>query len=501
MASINTNVSSLNSQRQLMKTNDMLGTALQRLSSGVRINSAKDDAAGLAIATRMTSQINGLNQAARNANDAISLSQTAEGALSTMTDALQRMRTLAIQSANDTNSASDRANLQKEVSQLQQEITRIATTTEFNGKKLFDGSFAGQYFQIGANASQTLGVSLSNNKASNLGAYTLAGSGTGATAVAAAAGAGAKVANAVAAGEDLAISGSLGSANVTVNAADDGYTIAQRVNAATASTGVSAQAKTQATLGNLSGAGSATITSMTLYGSNTTGVTLTNIGVASTTDLSGLADAINNVAAQTGITATHANGTITLKSDEGYDIGITDLAISGTRTMDLTGQNAFTSANVGAAATLGAAVGTDSSTVASTFKFTSSEAFNVTSGAAGVILNGTTAQNGSLSAVNSISVATQAGSNAAIDILDSALQSVNNQRATLGALQNRVTSTISNLQTVSENLQASRSRIQDTDFAEETANLTRAQILQQAGTAMLAQANQLPNGVLQLLRG
>ena len=166
---IATNMSSLAAQRALSQTQGDVQTALERLSSGLRINGAKDDAAGLAISERFTSQINGLNQAIRNANDGTSLAQTAEGALNETTALLQRMRELAVQSANATNSATDRSALQSEVDQLKQEINRIASTTEFNGRTLLDGSFTSQAFQVGANSNQTISISIENASGSGLG--------------------------------------------------------------------------------------------------------------------------------------------------------------------------------------------------------------------------------------------------------------------------------------------------------------------------------------------
>lgn len=493
---INTNVASLTAQRNLNSSQSSLATSLQRLSSGLRINSAKDDAAGLAISERMSSQVRGLNQAVRNANDAISLTQTAEGAISSISEALQRMRELSVQSANDSNSASDRQALQAEVAQLQQEVNRVANTTQFNGKNLLDGTFSGQYFQVGANANQTIGLSLSNSKATNIGANTVTASGTLNNAVAAAAGAGARVANTVVAAEDLTVTGSIGTAAVTVNLADSAYSVAAAVNAQTSNTGVQATAATEATLSGLTATGTY---SFTLFGSNSTGVAV-SATIGNTSDLSALSTAINNYAATTGITATVSGGTVTLKSEQGYDVSITDFAGAGD--ISLQGKNAFTSANAGAAVTLtGATAATDSSTVGGTLKFTSSEAFSVTSGNAGGLFTATTANASSLSAVSSINVGSQTGANSAIEVIDAALQSINTQRAALGAVQNRVSNTISNLQTTSENVSSARSRILDADFAMETANLTRAQILQQAGTAMLAQANSLPQNVLSLLRG
>lgn len=493
---INTNVPSLTAQRNLNSSQSSLATSLQRLSSGLRINSAKDDAAGLAISERMTSQVRGLNQAVRNANDAISLTQTAEGAMGSITEGLQRMRELSVQAANDSNSASDRQALQQEVSQLQQEINRVASTTQFNGKNLLDGSFSGQYFQVGANANQSIGISLNNTKATNIGANTVSATGTLNNAVAVAAGAGARVANTVIATEDLTVTGSLGTAAVTVNLADTAKAVASAVNAQSATTGVSASAATEATLSGLTATGTYTFT---LFGDNSTGVAV-SATIGNTADLSALSNAINNYAATTGINATVSGGSITLKSESGADISISDFAGAGD--ISLQGRNAFTGATAGAAAVLtGATATTDSSTVGGTLKFSSSDAFSVTSAAAGGLFTATTANASALSSVASISVGTQTGANAAIDVIDAALQSINTQRASLGAIQNRVQNTISNLQTTSENVSAARSRIQDADFAMETANLTRAQILQQAGTAMLAQANSLPQNVLSLLRG
>ena len=490
---INTNIASLNSQRNLNTSQTSLATSLQRLSSGLRINSAKDDAAGLAISERMTSQVRGLNQAVRNANDAISLTQTAEGAISSITEGLQRMRELAVQSANDSNSASDRQALQQEVSQLQQEINRVATNTQFNGKNLLDGTFTGQNFQVGANANQTIGVSLRNANGTHIGANTVSLSGTMNNATALSAG---KAVNTVLGTEDLTVTGSQGTKVIDVAVSASGNSIATAINAETASTGVTAQAVTQATLSGLTATGTY---SFNLGGSNSTSIAI-SATIGSTADLGNLASAINNVAAQTGITAVASGGTVTLKSELGHDIAIDTFLGAGN--ISLQGQNAFSGADAGSARVLtGAAAATDSSTVGASLKFTSADAFSVTSAAAGGVFSATTSNASSLSSVASISVGSQTGANSAIDVIDAALQTINTQRAALGAIQNRVQNTISNLQTTSENVSSARSRILDADFAAETANLTRAQILQQAGTAMLAQANSLPQNVLSLLRG
>ncbi|MEM7675615.1 MAG: flagellin [Myxococcota bacterium] len=488
---INTNVMSLNSQRQLMKTQGMLSTSMERLSSGLRINSAKDDAAGLAISNRMSSQIRGLNQATRNANDAISLSQTAEGSLQEATSMLQRMRDLAVQSSNDTNSATDRANLQKEVSQLQQEIDRIAQTTRFNGKSLLDGTFTAQVFQIGAFANESISVSINNAQSSSMGANAVSASGTLSNAVAA--NATPPAANTVTAAEDLTITGSLGSSTIDVAAGATARAIASQVNGASAGTGVEATAITQATFGTLSAAGTV---AFTLQGQGSAAVSAT---VASASDLTDLASSINSVASTTGVTAELSSdrGSLTLVSREGYDIGIDNFTVAANVTASVQGLDA-SGANSGAAVTLTSGT-TDSTRVGGALSFTSAEAFSVTSAAAGGLFTGTTANASSLSAVSSIDIGTQAGADSALAVIDSAIQFIDNQRADIGAIQNRLESTISNLTNVSENVTAARARIQDADFAAETAQLTKAQILQQAGTAMLAQANQMPQIALSLL--
>lgn len=496
MQVINTNVASLNAQRNLNSSQGALSTSLQRLSSGLRINSAKDDAAGLAISERMTSQIRGLDQATRNANDGISIAQTAEGGLGTSGDLLQRMRELAVQSANASNSASDRKALQLEVSQLQQELTRVATTTEFNGQKMLDGTFTGAQFQVGANANQVISFSIGSAKAADIGSYKLQAS-TAAGSNLEATGAAAAVANTRMAGQTLTVAGNGTSKAVTVTAGDSAKTVADSINAQSASTGVTAKAETNATLSGLATAGTLTFN---LYGSNASAVAI-SATVGSTTDLSALAQAINGATAQTGITATASGGTVSLKSADGYDIKLENfLNSAGTGgTIALTGTDSAGAA-VGTAATLGAATGTDSSSVGGQLTFSSPSAYTVTTNTANTVFAATTPNGSTLSTVAAVDISTTAGANAALDVIDGALSSVNNLRAGLGAVQNRFSSTITNLQTTSENLSASRSRIRDTDFAHETAQLSRNQILQQAGTAMLAQANQLPQQVLSLLR-
>ena len=497
-AVINTNSASLNAQRNLTTSASSLATSLQRLSSGLRINSAKDDAAGLAIAERFSSQIKGLNQAVRNANDGISLAQTAEGGLGTASDLLQRMRELAVQSANGTNSASDRASLQQEVSQLKQELDRVATTTQFNGQNVLDGSLSATQFQVGANANQTITVGIASARGMEIGNYGLKTvNGADSSSAAATAASGTAAANNVDT-QTLTIAGNGKTETVSVVAGESSQSVAAKINQKTSTTGVTATAETKATLSGLSAAGTVTF-NLTGNGSSVAiGATITNAS-----DMSPLAAAINAQTASTGITAETNGGTITLTSKDGYDIAVEDFINSGGGTVSLQGKDPFTDANSGSAVSLTSG-GTDSSRVGGQIKLSSSTGYTVSSNAAtgGLFAGAANAQNAStLSSIASLDISTTAGANDALRTIDAALTSVTNSRAQLGAIQNRFASTISNLQTTSENLSSARSRIQDADFASETANLTRGQILQQAGTAMLAQANSLPNGVLALLRG
>ncbi|OPL15676.1 MAG: hypothetical protein AVO38_09865 [delta proteobacterium ML8_D] len=733
--SINTNIAALNAQRNLGKTQGMLNRSLARLSSGLRINSAKDDAAGLAIANRMTAQIRGLNQAVRNANDGISLSQTAEGALQESTSILQRMRELAVQSANDTNSATDRASLQSELSQLQQEMTRIADTTTFNGTNILDGSLSGAKFQVGAMAEQYVAVSISDARATALGSYTVktdnttgieasthagyfrangaeigvavahaanngytgeiltvkdadgtsvgtatigangemdlaatnlsslsgvravgynqvtldtygddgAGSDDGnfsingvdlelaltdatssadafaamAAAINAKAVAGGQLQtdgiSAVVSGSELKITSNTG-ANILVTAtgtdnfvdvtgldgttgvtcdiggtanvisggrfdvyldqgytiessasddvltsgaadtavtttsvgytdADDNnavatqilnivgpngtqtvnvaannsaYTIAASVNSFEADTGVSASASTSATIGSLSSAGTI---SFGLKGTNATATTISTT-ITDTSQLSDLVTAINDASGETGITAELSNSgaSVTLTQASGHDIEITDFTHSAAvelpdysnPTRTAVEQSITVTGSQGSATSLydgGARTDADSTVVGGELTFSAIGVFNVSSNvdatdAGDSIFSGAadSANAAALGSVNEIDISTRAGSNNAINIIDGALSKIDVIRGDLGAVQNRFESTISNLDSVAENLSGARTRILDADFAAETAEMTKAQVLQQAGVAMLAQANMLPQAVLSLLQ-
>jgi flagellin len=464
---INTNILSLNAQRNLANNSATLGTTIQRLSSGLRINSARDDAAGLAISERFGTQVRGLNVAIRNANDGISLAQTAEGALSNIGNNLQRIRELAVQSANATNSTSDRAALQAEVAQLIGEISRVAEATNFNGLKLLDGSYKNQNFQVGANAGDTIAVSVADSRASALGATTL-------TSVADAANE--RIASNVAVNGVLTINGvtidTSGLANGDING------LIGRINAESSATGVTAARATVT---------QAVIEATPLTSGQNGAIRLNGTAISFNDTQGGGAAAIvariNEFSTQTGVTAEVLSGNnIRFTSSTGGDISIQDF-----------GTNAIFS-NVTTASTFVAGIELRTR-AGGTITASGAVADNLLAASTGA-----TAGEAATYTVNGLNISTVQGANDAIKAVDFALQSINSIRADLGAVQNRFNAVVANLQVNAENLSASRSRIQDADFAAETAALSRAQILQQAGTAMVAQANQLPQGVLALLR-
>ncbi len=489
---VNTNVASLNTQRNLNSSSKGLDTSLQRLSTGFRINSAKDDAAGLQISNRLTSQINGLNVATRNSNDGISLAQTAEGALQQSTGILQRIRDLSLQSANGSNGATERAALQGEVSQLQQELNRISETTSFGGRKILDGSFGSQAFQVGANAYETISVSIGSAATDRIGINRVTTSGGGAAAV----GSGTYSATSGSAytSGSFTINSKLSDGDITISSAASGSAseVARAVNAKSDETGVTANARTVA---ELSGITSGTISF------NLAGVTSASVSgdaasvsavVTDTSDLSALADAINRETGKTGISAVSKGSKIELVSSSGAAIKISDYS-AGSGSASLQAKNFDGTANVGVSGSIAASGG--GGRVDGQVQLEAADAFQV---------KGTTAALGapgfsSLDSVKDIDISTSTGAQDALGIINGAISNIDSQRAQLGAVQNRFENTISNLQNISENSSAARSRIRDTDFAAETSELTKNQILQQAGTAILAQANQLPQAVLSLL--
>jgi len=473
---INTNVSSLNAQRNLGTSQKSLTTSLQRLSTGLRINSAKDDAAGLAISERMTSQVRGLNQASRNANDAISLAQTAEGALSQTTDLLQRMRELSVQSANDTNTSSDRVALQDEVTQIQAEINRIAKTTEFNGQRVLDGTFTNASFQVGANSGQTIDVTIASAKGSSIGAIAEGTSASVTSTVAS------NITIKVGDGtvNNITSSASFADSNIAARSSSSAYAKAEAINDAGISN-LTATAETAAT--NAFGAVGGT--SGDTYDLTVNGTSIYS-GSAATSAISmtDIRDAVNAKSSTTGVVASISGSDITMTASDGRDITIDEAGtgfVSGTDGITKT--------------TSGGLVDNTAFQGKITLSATDTITFGGTTGHIG--FSGNIAKD--TLGVDDVSIKTRAGAETAIKRIDAALAEVSSNRSNLGAVQNRFESTVTNLQTTSENLSAARSRIRDADFAQETANLTKSQILQQAGTAMLSQANSLPQGVLSLL--
>lgn len=502
---INTNVQSLNAQRNLNTSGGSLSTSLQRLSSGLRINSAKDDAAGMSIASRFTAQIRGQEQANRNANDGISLSQTAEGALQSSSDLLQRIRELAVQSSNSSNSASDRKSMNDEVNQLTAELDRITKATDFNGSKLLDGSFGTATFQVGANAGQTILVTTTNFQTNQYGNYrigskaatatstrgdlTMGTTSTGTTVSTASAAApytaGTKPTSAIVA-DTVTINGFAGSKAVNIVAGNSAKNVATNVNRETGITGVTASATTEidATLAANSSY------KLDVFSDNSTAVTISfTTGATNSDGLASAVNAFNDATSKTGVSARindTGNG-ITLINSSGETIALGNAA-SGSSTLTV-GTVSVTAGN--------------GTSVNGQLTFDSEKSFGIAAATAPVATASyftTAATSAQLQKVSDMDVSSADAAQRTLAIVDSALAAINGQKSKFGALQARFENTIANLQINTENLSAARSRIQDTDFAKETANLTRAQILQQAGTAMLSQANQLPQNVLSLLK-
>lgn len=509
---INTNLFSLNAQRNLTNAQGPLGQALQRLSSGLRINSAKDDAAGLAISNRFTTQIRGLNQAVRNANDGISLSQTAEGAMEEIANNLQRIRELAVQSANATNSSSDRAALDQEVQQRLAEIDRTAVQTNFNGQKILDGTFGTSTFQVGANVGETISVTLSTSmRTSAIGKTADYVNGTTAyssTLAVGQQGTGVDVANGLATndlniaygGTTYAIAASADLSSGTGNAgrtASSAYSKVQSINSAGIS-GLTVAADTTVVLDFVSVAATETGYNLSINGQTIySGYNATTGGAL---DGNAVAAKINESSAATGVIASFSSGRITLNAADGRNVNI----VQGSATND--GQG-FTTTSAGLnnstndAKTSASTAAADSNvTYGGTIRLTGTSAITLSGNNETYIgyADGSSMDVGA-SALNSISVTTVNNANTAIIRVDAALTAVNSLRGTFGAIQNRFESTIANLSATAENLTASRSRILDADYASETAALTKALITQQAGISVLSQANTIPQNVLALL--
>jgi len=471
---INTNIASLNAQNNLSMTQSSLDQALSRLSSGLRINSPADDPAGYAIAQRMTAQINGFNQAVRNANDGISFAQVANGALNTVTNSLQRVRTLAIQSANATNSAQDRQALNSEVQQAIQQVNSTAQNTQFNGQSILNGSLNGLVFQVGANANQTITAQGVDVRGQSLGATYGDGQSIDSADLAAAA----------IGGKTLQIQGNLGTASVTF--ANQSYTVSgavAQINSISSQTGVYAQ-RTDTT--------SADVAFTSPAAADTININGVNISVAASATAADAINAINAYTSQTGVTAKigTAAGSINLSNTDGSSISVS----GGTSLTDIPkgGGTASASFSLNAGIELYTKVG-GSIQVGGTAAAGLLDSANT--GTLAALAGGTTTLT-----LNSTSVLTVADAQTAVKAMDFALTQMSGFGGELGALQSRFQSTISNLQSASQNTTAARSRIQDANFAAETAALSRAKILQQAGVAMVAQANAQPQIALSLLK-
>jgi flagellin len=465
---INTNVSALTAQRNLTRSQGGLEKSIQRLSTGLRINGAVDDAAGMAISERLTAQIRGLNQAVRNANDGVSALQTADGSLNEVSSLLQRARELAIQSANDSNSASDRTSLNAEVSNILSELDRLASTVQFNNRKLLDGTFSNAQFQVGANANETVTFSIGSLNTTDLGAKTLSGGAMSSTGF-----------SDLTATSEITVNGIA----VTVGAQT---TIEGIINALNNETG-----DTKAT---------AVKNSQTIV-TDTGFIALTTAGAVQTLTLNGVAIALStgNAGDASSFTATvnsytNQTGVVVSTSSTGYVY---------TRGSGGSVSFAETSATVGVGDVV---AGTASRTFNAGFTLSVDldKTLTVVSSAVGDDIGFTTGVVNTTvteKRINGLYIANVSGANDAIQTIDFGLSQLNRIRGDIGAIQNRFSSAISSLSVASENLSAARSRVRDADVAQETAELTRNQILIQAGVAVLAQANQLPSVALSLLGG
>ena len=588
---VNTNISSLTAQRALAESNSELQTAMERLSTGSKINSAADDAAGLAMTQRMTAQVKGLAMAVKNANDGQALTQSIEGALGEVSDMLQRMRELSLQAANGTNSSADRSFLQSEVNLLIQEISRVSANTRYNGELILDGTFINKSLQVGIEEGENIVFSQESVAAEKVGAHTLVGNGQGATAAAQT-----PAANATTTADDIELFGFLGTKSTSASVGDSAKETAVKVNNLTGDTGIKAYAKTFASLYSSSA-------SDKTYSVKINGFATGNF-VISSGDAESAVDAINQISGSTGVTASSANNQIILFDSDGDDITIENTQnLSGHNDLRVVkiGEDGDVTNTVGSVVSLATSGANDATRVSGSLKLVSPDAFsidqkavnqthtvtvgtlanyngntvigdgtttltidhsggapgnidtllaqiqanasygdlkfNVTkasattllytykaagvpSGAAtfvvagasneaiattttGVASKGYYTENAAaadLKNLTEIRVNTMVNAGDSISIIDAALDKVAQMRSDLGAIENRLAYTVSNLMNIAEKTADARSRLDDADYALESARLAKAQVVQQAGTAMLSQANQLTQLVLDLLR-
>ena len=478
---LNTNIDSVVAQNNLTGSQSLLTQSLTRLSSGLRINSAAGDAAGLAIAQQFTTQVNGTNQAISNANDAVSEAQTAGGALSTIVNNLQSIRTLAVESANGSNSAGDRAALDQQVQQQIAEITQIASQTTFNGASVLNGTSGTTTYQVGANVGDTISINLAQGVGANQIGQTATSTGA---AVSANSLTGSNLTIAVGTGTAVAIGASV-TGTAAGQTASSAYAKVQAINAAGVA-GLTASANTTVTgaaaFSNIVGSSAATST----YALTINGVAIyatgTTVGAGTTLTGSAVANQINLFASQTGVTASlTTTGALSLNASDGRDINVTEAVGAGVTGGTGSGVAAATKGTINLSAAQNIAIAGSASAD-----------LGFAAGGQSISLGNATLANQN--------VLTVTGANATIQSVDAALATVSSFQSTLGAIQDRFTEAVSNLQSTSQNLTQSRSTIQDADFAQETANLTQAQVLEQAGISVLAQANQQPQLILKLLQ-
>jgi len=500
MTVVGTNLGAIVARDNMAKFNAEMDQAIERLSSGSRINSARDDAAGMAIVSKMTAQVNGLSGAIKNSVDAQKLIDTTEGAHLEVTNILQRLRELAVQSSNDTNDALDRTFIKSESTALIAEIDRITQQTTWNGFNVMNGDFSSKQFQVGSNANEDITVSVTTTASASIGNYQANGE-TGVYTGAA---------DTIAA-HTLTVSGFVGSADASVAANGSAEDAAAAINALTASTGVTAEAKTTAKFGTMSATGTVTFNIGSATADKEAAI---SVAVTDVSDLRGIKDAINAVAGTTGITAEMSSGTnasMVLTHQQGADIMISDFLVGdAATTMKLAGfdtDGTVTTSSGGTEVTLQSTAGTDAfddAVVNGHLQLNSHKTFTVTSSNTTTeqgFFDTTATSTSSLSAISGIDLGTAANAESAITAIDGALNGINAARSDLGAVSNRLDATISNLTNIVANTEASISNIQDADFALETSNMTKAQILNQAATSMLAQANASKQSILSLLQG
>jgi len=513
--SVNTNVTSMKAQNNLNGANSKLSMSMERLSSGLRINSAKDDAAGLQISNRLTSQINGIGVAVRNANDGISMAQTAEGAMNESTNILQRMRDLSIQSANGSNSADDRAAMQKEMSALQTELTRISDTTSFGGQKLIDGSFGTKSFQVGANSNETISVSLNSVAADKIG---LSGKGLSMTSVLSGFAGSSTTTKTFAAADSLVMQAGPNSKTISLTDGMSAADLAGQINSTEGVVGVKASTSASVSVGanttagdtisldvdgvqiSYTGAGTATAALSndelwTAVNNATTAETLAAQNIVATQSAAGAAVIFTKSTGENMSISASAKGGAT----DGVAVTVQGLendktTTAGSAITATAGISGSATENASASASVTGNLDFTDAVIDSKYATASLTATGALSGGGAGVLGAT-----KLSTIADVDIGTAGGAQNAIDVIDAAIANIDDQRSSLGAVQNRMSFTISNLNNIQSNVSDARSRIQDVDFASETAELTKQQILSQTSSAMLAQANQIPQTALSLL--